>query len=347
MSVSRLYLALALAGCLVSFEPAQAQTKENRRPAIAQLFLDTAGKVNESTVRIRANGMHVALGTVVDPAGYILTKGDELFARNKLRNPVTVQLRDGTIYAADVIGYDRNTDLMMLKVDADLPAVSFADNKKVIVGNWVAAPGMESEPVAAGVISTGIRKLYNEEARITRGNRGYLGIRIMKPRDQDGVLITLIEPTSSAAQAKLKVDDIITRIADKSVNSPEELQEVMENYQIGDTVMFTILRGKDELDIKVRLGDKATFDRGEFQNKMGSELSNRRTGFPKVLQHDMVLKPSECGGPLIDLEGNVLGINIARAGRVESWTLPGEIIRPLIKQFKDKRFEIVEETKSK
>ena len=61
----------------------------------------------------------------------------------------------------------------------------------------------------------------------------------------------------------------------------------------------------------------------------------RRTGFPAIIQHDMVLKPIDCGGPLVDLDGNVLGINIARAGRVESWALPPDIVKPIIKDMKE------------
>ncbi len=63
---------------------------------------------------------------------------------------------------------------------------------------------------------------------------------------------------------------------------------------------------------------------------MGSELSKRRDGFPVILQHDSVVKPADCGGPLVDLEGHVIGLNIARAGRVESHAVPSETIRPLL-----------------
>jgi serine protease Do len=71
---------------------------------------------------------------------------------------------------------------------------------------------------------------------------------------------------------------------------------------------------------------------------MGTLLSARRTGFPQVLQTDMVLDAKDCGGPVVDLEGRVLGINIARAGRVETWVLPGEVIKPLLPEFKAGKF---------
>src|SRR5438034_2409763 len=63
---------------------------------------------------------------------------------------------------------------------------------------------------------------------------------------------------------------------------------------------------------------------------MGSALSSRRNGYPSILQHDSVVKPTECGGPIVDLDGKVIGINICRAGRVESWAVPAEAVQPLL-----------------
>jgi serine protease Do len=65
-------------------------------------------------------------------------------------------------------------------------------------------------------------------------------------------------------------------------------------------------------------------------NRMGGPLSERRNGFPTILQHDAVLRPSDCGGPLVDLDGKVIGINIARAGRTESYAAPAEALLPLM-----------------
>jgi serine protease Do len=67
---------------------------------------------------------------------------------------------------------------------------------------------------------------------------------------------------------------------------------------------------------------------------MGGPISLRRTNFPNVLQHDTVLQPEQCGGPVVDLDGNVVGINIARAGRVESYAVPAETILALLPRLK-------------
>ena len=60
-------------------------------------------------------------------------------------------------------------------------------------------------------------------------------------------------------------------------------------------------------------------------------LSGRRSGFP-ALQHDTVLHPDQCGGPLVNLDGKVVGINIARASRVASYAIPADVVVPLIQE---------------
>ena len=75
-------------------------------------------------------------------------------------------------------------------------------------------------------------------------------------------------------------------------------------------------------------------DRSEVQNEMGGRLSKRRLDFPMALQHDTPLSPSECGGPIIDLTGKIVGINIARSGRVDSLALPVSTVLSVIESLK-------------
>ena len=67
---------------------------------------------------------------------------------------------------------------------------------------------------------------------------------------------------------------------------------------------------------------------------MGSKLSRRRKDFPLALQHDSMLQSNTCGGPLLDVSGEAVGINIARAGRVASYALPIETVLPIIELLK-------------
>src|SRR5690606_19898060 len=91
-----------------------------------------------------------------------------------------------------------------------------------------------------------------------------------------------------------------------------------------------IMRGDNKISVRAvltgRVAAMAGTDRREYQNSLGSALSERRFGFPKAFQHDTVLNPTDCGGPLVDLEGRVVGFNIARAGRTESYAIPANVV---------------------
>ncbi len=78
----------------------------------------------------------------------------------------------------------------------------------------------------------------------------------------NGVMITSIEPNSPAARAGLRAStrevdnipvngDIITRINNNVVNDSSDLQSVVFNTKLGDTVTLTIVRGGQEQQIKV------------------------------------------------------------------------------------------------
>ncbi|CAN5482846.1 PDZ domain-containing protein [soil metagenome] len=344
--MKRILLTAALALTLApsAFAQKTERAKVDGKVSITRLFNDAIVIAGGSTVALRYNSKSVSLGTIVSADGWIITKGSDLL--NAMKKPsedgLIVKLRDGTRHEAKVMGYHEATDLAIVKIDAkDLVEIKFVDSKFAEPGNMVAAPGMESEAVAAGVISAGVRKLYREEAVIDNANKGYLGVILAPGEDDKGVVIGSMEDGSPAKKAKLLVGDQIVSVEDRTIVKFDDLKKILGNYKPGDKVKVLVKRKKDkdsddveEMSFEVKLGTKSSFDRSAFQNSMGSELSGRRTGFPMVITHDMVLEPKDCGGPLVDLEGRVLGINIARAGRVETWALPPEVVKPIIAELK-------------
>jgi len=326
---------LATAVILFSFTaPASAQLSKDTK--LLAPFKPIVAKATESTVRIRCDDKDAILGTIVYSDGYILTKASEL------KGAITVRLSDGTEYEATTVGTHKDTDLALLKVDVrNLKAVTFADTKKMPAGHWVAAAGPTSDPVSVGVVSVMTRKLTGREAVVVNPNRGYLGIFPADAKDGDGKLVgakvTEVTEDGAAAKGGVKVDDVIFEMNGKKIESQAGLREFLDTLKGGDTVNVKVKRGTDTKELKVTLGS-APKDRGDIQNSMGSTLSGRRSGFPLVLQTDMAMNAKDCGGPVVDLEGNVLGINIARAGRVETYVLPSEVIKPLLSDLKAGKF---------
>jgi serine protease Do len=113
-----------------------------------------------------------------------------------------------------------------------------------------------------------------------------------------------------------------------AVTNQDSLLALLGKMRPGDPVMIKLSRDGKELELKAEL-QQPQRGRGD-QNQMGSELSEKRTGFPTYFQSDTVIKPKDCGGPVCDLDGRVIGINIARAGRVESYSVPTEALTPVM-----------------
>lgn len=316
----------------------------SNNPRLLVPFRSVVEPVRESTVRVRVNDQDAALGAVVTPDGYILTKASELI-KGKENTEITVRFSDGTEFPARIVGMHRPTDLAMLHVDlGGLKPLRFGDSSKVVPGSWVAAVDIKSEPVAVGIVSVVTRKPTGPDALIDNFNRGYLGVTMTSedPTDENGRVIgakvSQVDPKSAAWKAGLKAGDVITAVDGKKTPGRQALRDALENYRPRDRVRVTFLRDSREQTVEVELGPPLKQDRSEVQNRLGGELSGRRTGFPMILQTDMFLKPSDCGGPVVDLDGNVLGLCIARAGRVETHVLPAETIVPLIQDLKSGKY---------
>jgi serine protease Do len=94
-----------------------------------------------------------------------------------------------------------------------------------------------------------------------------------------------------------------------------------------------IKREDEELEKEIVLGDRpdSILDTGHVADDLIGGKSRRRDGFSLVVSHDAVLYPEKCGGPVFDIKGNFLGINIARKSRTRCFVIP----KTIVKQFVD------------
>src|SRR5262249_59457864 len=101
---------------------------------------------------------------------------------------------------------------------------------------------------------------------------------------------------------------------------------LLQKLNPGDTVTVAVKRGNEDLELKAKL------DRRPAQglDTLGGLMSTRRGAFTVVLQHDTILKPADCGGPVLNLDGKAGRINIARSGRVESLAIPAEAVMAVL-----------------
>jgi len=91
------------------------------------------------SARIQAPGQHsLGLGFIVSEDGHILTCNHLVDGAQN----VLAKLADGREFEAEVVGTDPDTDIAVLKIDAnELPVLRLGDSDALIAGNWVVGIG--------------------------------------------------------------------------------------------------------------------------------------------------------------------------------------------------------------
>lgn len=292
---------------------------------LRRAFQDVSAEARQATVQVLQGNRQRSLGVVVSEDGYVLTKSSECAA-----GELQCRLADGSLHSAVLVGRHEGADLALLKIDASgLTPIEWETDTDPAIGSWVVTPGPGAIPEAVGVVGVGRREIRLERVR------GVLGIGM--EGDSGPPRITKVFEESGAAQAGLLEGDFVEQVAGLQVSGRSSLVECISQYEPGDTVELTVRRGEDRLTLSATLTyppDDAYLTRIAVQNKMGGDLSLRRTGFDAVIQHDSVLRPEECGGPLVGLSGKAFGVNIARAGRTETYAIPADMALAIVEQLR-------------
>lgn len=310
---------------LLTAMPAQAQRGDRTRLApdaeIRSAFDDVVLEARASVVQLVVDGEERVLGTIIDKEGYILSKASELSGEQ-----IKAVLSTGRGYDAKLVGVDRRNDLAMLKIEAQrLKPVKLSFGKPGL-GRMVACVGLSRSPEAVGIISAKPREI--KPAQLV------LGV-ILRPHP-DGLWIDSVSEGFGADKAGIEEGDVLTHIGSKKVIAVEQVIGQLQSLAEGDEVQVRIIRSGESKRLAVGLAEYGPDprSRSERMNRMGSTLSERRRGFEMVLQHDAEIRPEQCGGPLVNLKGEVVGISIARAGRIASYALPSSLVRQKLTKLK-------------
>lgn len=274
-----------------------------------------------SVVEVLNGGVQVALGTAVD--GGVLSKASELPPRPQCRLP------DGRVVDATVAAVDRASDLALLHLagpDAGLRPVRFpdaGDQQSPPVGTLLAAVGVGEAPLAIGIVSAPRRDVpgappptYTLPLRQDARPPGVGGVP-----QPDGTYRVGRRPGCAALRAGVRPGDVLLSLGGRAVAKDEDLAEAVRGHRSGDVITARLLRGGEELELKLPLGAVGSHE---------VNRSFRRGDFPCFFENALPTFPCECGGPLIDLDGRFVGINIARLGGHGSAAIPADRVRQVL-----------------
>ncbi|MFZ9936274.1 MAG: PDZ domain-containing protein [Luteolibacter sp.] len=277
-----------------------------------------------STVRVWTGTKRLSYGTVIGDGRRILTKWSEVAAAGNLR----CEGPGGEVLPATVAGVYPDDDLAVLETTGT-PLTPVQWSKEMPrLGAFLAAPQPDGRPAGFGVVSVLERNLRDTDS-------AFLGVVGSMDFSGPGVRIEEILPDSGAAAAGLKAGQIILEVSGRSISGVLELRNSLVGRQPGESIIVRVQDGEEPRDVEILLGNRPelpSYDGARLRQmeRMGGPISRVRDSFSRVIQTDMRLRPSQTGGPVVDMDGRVIGIAVARADRTRSFIMPAAVVEEML-----------------
>ncbi len=287
--------------------------------------------LNKAMVAFFVDGSHVGYGPIVRSDGYILGKYSEIARED---SELMVRLADGSEHEAKILKWHEQTDIALVKIQAaELPVVAFSADSDTEDGSFALAIGHKTTPLELGSIS--VEHFYD----LPNDERAFFGVAGRAPPAsmlaelelENGVLVVGFDTSSPAASQGMLKGDLIVEINGVSIISMRDILELVRNATPNvSRFRMMLYRGGEKKQLRVTLGVHSRgFGWGNsYQAKrIRGPYNSRCAGFGEVIQHDLVLHPTEMGSLLVDLDGKILGLNIARYDRSKTLAIPARHVR--------------------
>lgn len=89
-----------------------------------------------------------------------------------------------------------------------------------------------------------------------------------------GAYVSEVTDGGPAAEAGVQAGDIVTAVNDDEITSADGLIIALREYNVGDTVTLTVMRGNDEQKIEVTLGSDEALQENQQDNTQGNGSGN-------------------------------------------------------------------------
>ena len=286
-------------------------------------------------IRSQINGAtKKVLATRISNAGrvYLISKSSRVGEKPE------VSLPDGKKVKATIVTRDRTNDLILLT--APLPkAKPYVDQQGVVLSGLISLNQsigdlqelrgkllLSPDPKGSGEVSIWGSRYFNVPR--TQASGGYLGVQLGTVSNK---VVFRRVMRGAARNAGLKSGDVLVQFDAQTFSRYEEVTRYLQQRDPNSTIKAVILRDGEELTKEIVLGNRPDMTGHVADNLIGGK-SIRRDGFGLVIAHDAELNPAECGGPVFDLNGSFLGINMARFSRSSCYVLPQSILKRFVDQ---------------
>lgn len=260
----------------------------------------------------------VIYGIVLSPDGYIATKASELHSYRDL----TIRVGSSKYGQFREIGSDPSTDIAVVKVEAAGLHAPGPVSNDAAMGTLVVSNGSTTRTSRRPQLGT----LSAEQRPIPNGDTAYLGVVFGTP-----CTIQEVTKDGPAAQAGAKAGDEILAVDGTPVTALDAVSPILSRKKVGERVTLKVKRKDKRLSYTITLGSRRQALGGnapeDSNDLISGGFSKRRDDFPMVLQHDTPSRYTLMGGPLLNLKGELIGMNIARVNRAENYALPISVVQ--------------------
>jgi serine protease Do len=324
-------LACALSGLAIAQDDIPLLRPEERAAVDSQTEqLNTSLKPSlaaaaQSTVRVWSGKKRLAYGTVIGDGRQVLTKWSEVANEP---NTLVVDGPNREVHDASIVGVYEDEDLAVLEINGNaLTPITWSDAKPPL-GAFLVAPQPDGKPAAFGVVSVLERNLRETDL-------AFLGVICDLEYKGQGVKVREVQTKTGAEAAGIKPGDIVLEINGRPISGLMELKSTLTGTRPGETVPLRMRTNGGEKTLNVTLSKRPELPkiynpRLDQMERMGGKISRVRDSFTQVLQSDMRPEPNQIGGPVVDLEGRVIGITIARADRTRSFIMPSAAVNNML-----------------
>lgn len=305
-----------------------------------------ATRAQSAMVRVHCDDRPVALGLVIDANGLAVTKASQL----EPGSPIAVETAGGAFHVAREVARDAATDVALLRFNVGRLAARATGRLETVVWDIDA-------PVAPGAVlitprgligsedglALGFAAIERRESEPDRTDGPFLGVQTrpasLEERErvavERAVTVVHVVPGAAAERAGLAPGDILVALDGTELDSPNQLRRVIGRHRVGDRLRLEAVGAKGALAIEITLGRRGDA-RETRRGNTATPISRRSSGFGSLLAHDTVTEPEQMGGPVVDLDGNVVGMNIARYDRTATHAIGAdrmaETCRRLVEQ---------------
>lgn len=263
-------------------------------------------------------------GVIISPDGYIVTNNHVIANSQELQ----VTLNNNKVYKAKLIGTDKNSDIALLKIDAEeqLPYLAFGNSDNVQVGEWVLAVGNPfnlTSTVTAGIISAKARDLGNNQSFLQTDaavNPGNSGGALVDTRGQlIGINTAITSQTGSYVGYSFAVPSNIAR---------KVVEDIMEYGNVQEGILGVQGAELNSLNAQeLGIEDSEGFYVDSVEDESGAYKAGIRKGdVIKQIDNIKISKFADLSGFLRSKRPNdVVKVTISRNGNLK--TVPVTLIK--------------------